>query len=169
MHGTEIVERPKLPNVVGDATDEMLQAAYPELTLVDAPDCLRKYWVIGDGTITEMTQAEKDAVDADEQAAQEAFEAQMATAQAEAFGQLCAKIGPMVTALQSNLASFGLSLPTTKGEAMGAIMAASLAGGLTDEQKESKSDAGLLYVMLAGQGITDEQINAVWQYLEAQE
>lgn len=82
------------------------------------------------------------------------------------FAALVEQIGPMVSALQSNLEAFGLSLPTTKAEAMGTIMAASLAGGLTEEQKEAKSDAGLLYVMLAGSGVSDDQINAVWEAMQ---
>lgn len=78
------VDRPKSTRTAG-ATDEMLQAEYPLLKCVDAPDCPRKYWVwdAEARTITEMSQDEKDAVDAADAAAAQAASEQAAIAQAE--------------------------------------------------------------------------------------
>jgi hypothetical protein len=47
------------------------------------PECAEKYWKVVDDEVLEMSQAEKDAVDAAEQAAADAQAAQAAAAQAE--------------------------------------------------------------------------------------
>ena len=102
------------------------------------------------------------------------YAAQLAAAQAQAIAQLAASISNTVGAIQANLVDLGYSLPMDYDSLMPQIVQRSLAGTLTDSQKESKSDLGLLYILLGAglkeQGVpmtTDAAINAVWQYMQA--
>ena len=102
------------------------------------------------------------------------YAAAVAQAQAQAIAQLAGSISNTVGAIQANLVDLGYSLPMDYDSLMPQIVQRSLAGTLTDSQKESKSDLGLLYILLGAglkeQGVpmtTDAAINAVWQYMQA--
>jgi hypothetical protein len=80
----------------------------------EAPDAPRKYWVIDNRTVREMTQPEKDAVDAAEQAAHEAAETARGI---EVAGQSA----EAVTTLATLLEAFGLYMPLDFADAMGVM------------------------------------------------
>ena len=107
-------------------------------------------------TIRGMTDSEKTAADAAEQAIL------IAT-----IAATTKQIGPMVQAIQTNLLALGQTLPADSALVTGAVLSASASKKLTTEQEAAKMNLAIAYLLLRGAGIEDATINAVWKYMEA--
>lgn len=85
---------------------------------------------------------------------------------AQAAGRLSEQIGDQVKSIGRNLETLGYSLPGDGRLIMADIIQRSMTGQLTSDQERAKSNLADVYLLLMGSGITDEQINAVWELIK---
>jgi len=83
----------------------------------------------------------------------------------KAAASLAQLIGDHVTSISRNLAILGYILPASGGDVITDVMRRSMAGELSAAQNEAKRDLADAYLILRGQGVTDAQINAVWEVI----
>ena len=87
-------------------------------------------------------------------------------AQRQQLAPLVHQIRDQVTSLARNLNTLGYNLPGDGKAIMGDVVRRSLAGQLTDAQQDARRDVTDVYLILTGSGITDDQINAVWEVIK---
>jgi hypothetical protein len=87
---------------------------------------------------------------------------EQATRQAE---ELAGQIGDKVRSIARNLDILGYQLPGDSRTIMADIIRRSMAGQLTPAQNDARRDVTDVYLILSGSGITDAQINAVWDVI----
>jgi len=90
--------------------------------------------------------------------------AEQAARQAEA---LASQIGDQVRSIARHLKTLGYSLPGDGRVIMADVIRRSMAGQLTDAQQDARRDATDVYLILMGAGVTDAQINAVWEVIQS--
>jgi len=70
-----------------------------------------------------------------------------------------------VRSIARNLDILGYQLPGDSRTIMADIIRRSMAGQLTPAQNDARRDVTDVYLILSGSGITDAQINAVWDVI----
>lgn len=83
--------------------------------------------------------------------------------QAEA---LASQIGDQVRSIARHLKTLGYSLPGDGRVIMADVIRRSMAGQLTPEQQDARRDVTDVYLIFMGSGVTDAQINAVWEVVK---
>jgi len=106
------------------------------------------------------TTADEDAAEA----AQQAAAAQQA--QAAQLSALAQQIGPIVSRIRARLVELGHDLLGNSTAIMADVVARSEAGVLTVDQRTAQLLLTDMFLILRGQGITDDQINAVWEVIQ---
>lgn len=89
----------------------------------------------------------------------------LADAQQAQVAALAAQISDQVRSLARNLATLGYTLPGDGRTIMADVIRRSMAGQLTDQQNDARRDVTDVYLILLGSGITDAQINVVWNVI----
>jgi hypothetical protein len=92
--------------------------------------------------------------------------ATLAEVSARAASALASQIGDKVRSIGRNLQILGYSLPGDGRAIMADIISRSMAGQLTPRQNDARRDVTDVYLILMGSGITDAQINAVWDVIK---
>lgn len=139
-----------------------------------------KYLVFESGAVRPMSQDERDVVDAAEaQAAQAAADAQAAQAAADAqdadaaeaarMAALLAKHGETVQCLQRYLLVLGHSLPCTVETVSADMIARTVAGTLTADEREARIIVADVYALLQADGVSGADIEAIWEAVNTEE
>jgi hypothetical protein len=79
---------------------------------------------------------------------------------------LSSQIGDQVRSIARHLQTLGYSLPGDGRVIMADIIRRSMAGQLSPAQQDARRDVTDVYLILMGSGITDAQINAVWDVVK---